>query len=151
LAVQRTLIIVKPDAVQRGLMGTILARFEQRGLRFCALKMMQIGRELAERHYGVHKGKPFYESLVNFITSNPVVVGVVEGPNAIEAVRATMGATDPVKAEAGSIRGQYAIDIEHNLVHGSDSPETAQFEIDLFFRPDEILNYSRDIEQWTGE
>lgn len=146
---QRTLIIVKPDAVQRGLAGQILTRFEDKGLRFAALKLMQIDRPLAERHYAVHQGKPFYEGLVNFITSGPVVVGVLEGPNAIEAARNLMGATNPVTAAPGSIRGQYALEIGQNLIHGSDAPDTAAYEIDLYFTPEEILDYRRDIDRWV--
>src|SRR5947209_4073492 len=146
---QRTLIIVKPDAVQRGIAGAILARFEDKGLRFVALKLMQIDRPLAEQHYAVHKGKPFYEGLVTFITSGPVVLGVLEGPNAIEATRNLMGATNPVTAAPGSIRGQYALEIGQNLIHGSDAPDTAEYEIGLYFKPEEILDYRRDIDRWV--
>jgi nucleoside-diphosphate kinase len=148
---QRTLIIVKPDAVQRGLAAAILAVFEQKGLRLSALKLMTIERDLAERHYAVHRGKPFYEGLVDFITSGPVIVGVLEGPNAIDATRNLMGATNPVTAAPGSIRGTYALEIGQNLIHGSDSPETARYEIDLFFRPDEIVSYRRDADQWVSD
>lgn len=148
---QRTLIIVKPDAVQRGLIASILLRFEQKGLRIVALKLMQIDRSLAQRHYAVHEGKPFYEGLVNFITSGPVVVGVLEGQDAIQATRNLMGATNPVTAAPGSIRGTYALTIGQNLIHGSDSPETAAYEIDLFFQPEEILSYSRSTDQWIAE
>ena len=147
---ERTLIIVKPDAVQRGLAGAILSRFEDKGLRFAGLKLIQIDRALAERHYAVHQGKPFYEGLVSFITSGPVVVGVLEGPNAIEATRALMGATKPVTAAPGSIRGRYALEIGQNLVHGSDAPETARYEIDLFFKPEEVLDYARDVDRWIA-
>jgi nucleoside-diphosphate kinase len=147
---ERTLIIVKPDAMQRGLAGEILAVFERRGLRICGLKLIRIDRALAERHYGVHKGKPFFEGLVSFITSSPVVVGVVEGPDAIATVRATMGSTNPVQADSGSIRGRYAMEIGHNLIHGSDSAETASFEIGLFFEPGELIDYRRDIDTWIG-
>jgi nucleoside-diphosphate kinase len=147
---ERTLIIVKPDAVQRGLAGTILAIFERKGLRLAALRLLQIDRGLAERHYAVHQGKPFYEGLVQFITSGPVVVGVLEGPSAIEATRNLMGATNPVTAAPGSIRGQYALEISQNLIHGSDSPETAKYEIDLFFRPEEIAGYRRDVDRWIA-
>jgi nucleoside-diphosphate kinase len=147
---EQTLIIVKPDGVQRGLAGTILSVFESKGLRLAALRLMQIDRALAERHYAVHQGKPFYAGLVEFITSGPVVVGVLEGPNAIEATRNLMGATNPVTAAPGSIRGRYALEIGQNLIHGSDSPETARYEIDLFFRPEEILRYSRDVDRWIS-
>ncbi len=148
---ERTLIIVKPDGVQRGLAATILARFEQKGLRLAALKVMKIDRPLAERHYAVHQGKPFYEGLVSFITSGPVVVGVLEGPSAIGAARNIMGATNPVTAAPGSIRGVYALEIGQNLIHGSDSPDTAQSEVDLFFKPEEIVSYQRAVDQWITE
>lgn len=148
---QQTLIIVKPDGVQRALTGAILSRFEQKGLRLAALKLMQIPRELAERHYAVHQGKPFYEGLVSFITSGPVVVGVLSGPNAIEATRNMMGATNPVTSDPGSIRGTWALEIGQNLIHGSDSPETAGYEIDLFFRSEEIVEYRRDVDRWISE
>ncbi|HZU12705.1 MAG TPA: nucleoside-diphosphate kinase [Chloroflexota bacterium] len=146
---ERTLIIVKPDGVQRALAGPILTRFEQKGLRIVALKLMHIDRSLAERHYAVHQGKPFYEGLVQFITSGPSVVGVLEGPDAIQATRNIMGATNPVTADPGSIRGTYALTIGQNLIHGSDGPDTARTEIDLFFQPDEILSYSRAGDQWV--
>lgn len=148
---ERTLIIVKPDGVQRGLAATILARFEQKGLRLAALKVMKIDRPLAERHYAVHQGKPFYEGLVSFIISGPVVVGVLEGPSAIEAARNIMGATNPVTAAPGSIRGVYALEIGQNLIHGSDSPDTAQSEVSLFFKPEEIVSYQRAVDQWIAE
>jgi nucleoside-diphosphate kinase len=147
---QRTLIIVKPDAVQRALAGTILSRFERKGLRIAALKLMHIDRALAEKHYAVHQGKPFYEGLVKFITSGPVVVGVLEGPDAIEATRNVMGATNPVSADPGSIRGELALEIGQNLVHGSDAPDTAQYEIGLYFEPGEILDYSRAVDPWIS-
>ncbi|HFD38738.1 MAG TPA: nucleoside-diphosphate kinase [Anaerolineae bacterium] len=148
---ERTLVIIKPDGVQRGLIGPILTRLEQRGLRFAALKLMQIGPELAARHYAVHKGKPFYEPLIEFITSGPVVVAVVEGENAIEIVRKTMGATNPAQAEPGTIRADFGLEIGRNLVHGSDGPETAAYEIPLFFREEEILSYERAIDGWIHE
>uniref|UniRef100_A0A7C5VVY6 Nucleoside diphosphate kinase n=1 Tax=Thermomicrobium roseum TaxID=500 RepID=A0A7C5VVY6_THERO len=145
---ERSLIIVKPDAVQRGLIGEVLRRLEQRGLRFVGLKLMQIDRKLAEQHYAEHRGKPFFEELLEFITSGPVVVGVVEGPRAIEVTRKTMGATDPAKAEPGTIRGDLALTIGQNVIHGSDSPEKAAYEIGLFFREDELVSYERAIDQW---
>lgn len=147
---QRTLIIVKPDAVQRALAGAILSRFETKGLRIAALKLIQIDRALAERHYAVHQGKPFYEGLVQFITSGPVIVGVLEGPDAIEAARNMMGATNPVTAAPGSIRGTYALEIGQNLIHGSDAPETAEYEIGLYFKPEEILDYTRAVDPWVS-
>jgi nucleoside-diphosphate kinase len=148
---QRTLIIVKPDGVQRGLVGTILERFEGRGLKLVALRLMQIDRDLAERHYGVHRGKPFFEGLVAYITSSPVVVGVLEGPRAIAVVRSTMGATNAAEAAPGTIRGDFALEIGRNLVHGSDAEDTAAFEIGLYFQPSEIVSYERAIEGWIVE
>ncbi len=148
---ERTLIILKPDAVQRGLIGAILSRLERRGLRFAALKMMQITPELAARHYAIHQGKPFYDGLIRFITSGPVVVGVVEGKDAINIVRKTMGATDPARAEPGTIRADFGLEIGRNLVHGSDGPETAAYEIPLFFTEEEILDYRRAIDDWINE
>jgi nucleoside-diphosphate kinase len=148
---EQTLVIVKPDGVQRGLIGEIVSRLERRGLKIVAMKMMQISRELAERHYGVHRGKPFYDGLVNYITSSPVVVMVVEGPRVIDLVRKTMGATAPANAEPGTIRADFAVEIGRNLVHGSDGSETAGFEIGLFFKPEEILSWSRDTDRWIFE
>lgn len=148
---ERTLVIIKPDAVQRGLIGEIIRRFERRGLRIVAMKMIQIPPELAERHYAVHKGKPFYEGLIQYITSAPVVVMVLEGNRAIEIVRRTMGATDPAEATPGTIRADFGVEIGRNLVHGSDGPETAAFEIPLFFAEEEILSYSRDVDPWIYE
>ena len=148
---ERTLVIIKPDAVQRGLIGEIIRRFERRGLRIVAMKMIQIPPELAERHYAVHKGKPFYEGLIQYITSAPVVVMVLEGNRAIEIVRRTMGATDPAEAAPGTIRADFGVEIGRNLVHGSDGPETAAFEIPLFFAEEEILSYSRDVDPWIYE
>ncbi|MEJ2735027.1 MAG: nucleoside-diphosphate kinase [Anaerolineae bacterium] len=148
---ERTLVILKPDAVQRGLIGPILARLERRGLRFAALKLMQITPELASRHYAIHKGKPFYEGLIEFITSGPVVVAVIEGRDAINIVRKTMGATHPAEAEPGTIRADFGLEIGRNLVHGSDGPDTAAYEIPLFFAEDEILGYERAVDGWINE
>lgn len=148
---ERTLVIIKPDGVQRGLIGEIIRRFERRGLRIAAMKMIQISTELAERHYAVHKGKPFYEGLIQYITSGPVVVMVLEGRQAIEIVRRTMGATNPAEAAPGTIRADFGVEIGRNLVHGSDSPETAAFEVPLFFSEEEILSYSRDVDPWIYE
>ncbi|MBO9361591.1 MAG: nucleoside-diphosphate kinase [Thermoflexus sp.] len=148
---ERTLVLIKPDGVQRGLIGEIIARLERRGLKIVALRMMRITPELAARHYAVHQGKPFYEGLIRYITSGPVVAIVVEGPQAIEVVRKTMGATDPAKAEPGTIRADFGLTIGRNLVHGSDGPETAAFEIGLFFREDEILSYERTLDPWVLE
>ena len=148
---ERTLIIIKPDAVQRGLIGPILSRLERRGLRFAALKLMQITPELAARHYAVHQGKPFYEPLIQFITSGPVVVAVIEGKEAIDIVRKTMGATNPAEAGPGTIRADFGLEIGRNLVHGSDGPDTAAYEIPLFFTEDEILSYERAVDGWIHE
>lgn len=148
---ERTLIIVKPEGVQRGLIGNVVGRFEQRGLKFIGLKLMQITPELAERHYGIHKGKPFYEGLVKHITSGPVVVGVLEGPKAISVVRTTMGATNAAEAIPGTIRGDYAIEIGFNIIHGSDAPETAVSEVQLFFKPEELVSYSLAGQRWVYE
>jgi nucleoside-diphosphate kinase len=148
---ERTLIIVKPEGVQRGLIGNVITRLELRGLKFVGLKLLQITPELAERHYGVHKGKPFYPGLVKHITSGPVVVGVVEGPEAISIVRTTMGATNPAEAIPGTIRGDYALEIGFNIIHGSDGPETAVQEINLFFRSQELLSYGLVNDQWVYE
>ena len=148
---ERTLVIVKPDGVQRGLVGEILGRFERRGLRLVALKMMSIDQALAERHYAVHKGKFFYDELVSYISSGPVVVAVVEGPDAIKMVRAMVGATRPAEAAPGTIRGDLAVTGLRNLIHASDGPETARAEIALFFADAELLSYRRDIDKWIYE
>lgn len=148
---ERTLIIVKPDGVQRGLIGPIISRLERRGLRLLALKFMQISTELASQHYAVHKGKPFYEPLLDYITSGPVVVMVWEAPDAIAIVRKTMGATRPVEAELGTIRGDFGLKVGRNIVHGSDAPETAAFEIDLFFAEDELVDWERSVDRWVLE
>jgi len=149
--VERTLVIVKPDGVQRQLVGAIITRLEQRGLKIVAMKMMQVSQELARKHYAVHEGKSFFEPLIHYITSAPVVAMVVEGPNAIEVTRATLGATNPVKATPGTIRADYALQIGRNLVHGSDGPETAVAEIALWFDESEIVSYQRDIDRWILE
>ncbi len=148
---ERTLVIVKPDGVQRGLIGEIIARLERRGLKLVGLKFMQITPELARRHYAVHQGKPFYEPLVAYITSSPVTVMVWEGKQAIEVVRKTMGATNPVNAEPGTIRADFGVEIGRNLVHGSDGPETAAFEVALFFREEELVSWARSGERWIIE
>lgn len=148
---ERTLVIIKPDGVQRGLVGPILTRLERRGLRLAAMKLIQITPELAARHYQIHQGKPFYEALIDFITSGPVVVAVIEGQDAINTVRKTMGATNPAQAEPGTIRADYALEIGRNLVHGSDGGDTAAYEIPLFFTEAEILSYERAIDIWINE
>ena len=148
---ERTYLMIKPDGVQRGLVGEIIARFEKRGFKIVGLKMIRIGRELAEKHYGEHKGKPFFEPLVGYITSRPVVAMVIEGKNAVGAAREMMGATDPLKAAPGTIRGTYGIDIGRNVIHGSDSPASAQREIALFFSADELMEYGLELDRWVYE
>ena len=148
---ERTLVIIKPDGVQRGLSGAILKRFEDRGLRFVGMKLISIDRALAERHYAVHKGKFFYDDLVNYITSGPVIVLVLEGPEAIKVVRAMVGATRPHEAASGTIRGDFALSGLRNLIHASDAPDTAQEEIALYFADDELLSYTRDLDRWILE
>jgi nucleoside-diphosphate kinase len=149
--VERTLIIIKPDAVQRGLTGEIIRRFEQRGLRIAGMKFMAVERALAEQHYAIHRGKPFYGSLVNYITSAPVVVMALEGTNAVAAARGTIGATNPADATAGSIRGDLGLEIGRNLVHGSDSVENGEQEIALWFKPAELINWERNTDPWIFE
>lgn len=148
---EQTLIIVKPEGVQRGLIGQVIARFEQKGLKVVGLKLMQIPREMAERHYAEHAGKPFYEGLVNHITSSPVVVGVLEGPEAISVARTMMGVTNPKAAAPGTIRGDYGLDIGHNIIHGSDGPESAVREVSIFFTPAELVSYERAGDRWVAE
>ncbi|MCL5958927.1 MAG: nucleoside-diphosphate kinase [Chloroflexi bacterium] len=148
---ERTLVIVKPDGVQRGLTGEIIDRLERRGLKVVAMKMLHIDDGLAKRHYGIHEGKPFFEKLVSYITSSPVVVAVFEGNQAVRVVRNTMGATNPVDAAPGTVRGDFSLEIGRNLVHGSDSLENAEKEIDLFFSANEVFSYSRDTDRWIFE
>jgi nucleoside-diphosphate kinase len=136
---ERSLVLIKPDAMERGLAGTIIGRLQAQGLKLVAVKMLHLDRQLAERHYAVHKEKPFFEGLVSYITSAPIVAAVFTGDNAVEAIRKLMGPTDPAKAEAGTIRGDFGVDIEHNSIHGSDSPKTAGQEISLFFGEGEIF------------
>ena len=146
---ERTLVLVKPDGVQRLLAGRIIARFEERGLKLIGLKLVQVDRALAERHYAVHRERPFFGSLVAFITSSPLVAVALEGPNAIAVVRAMVGATRPHEAAPGTIRGDLALETAQNLIHASDGPETAATELDLWFRADELLDYERDIDRWA--
>lgn len=148
---ERSLIILKPDAVQRGLIGPILTRIEQRGLRIVGMKLIQIDETLARRHYAVHEGKPFFNSLISYISSGPVVVMVVAGANVIEIVRSMVGATNPVKAAPGTIRGDFALEIGRNLIHASDSPENAEMEVNLFFRAEELVDMRRSTDQWIYE
>ena len=148
---ERTLVLVKPDGVQRGLVGEIIRRLEARGLKLIALKLMRIDRPLATRHYAEHEGKAFYDGLLRFITSGPVVAMVVEGREAVTVVRSLMGATDPLKAGPGTIRGDLALDLGMNVIHGSDSSARAKDEIALFFRDDELLDYERTADRWIRE
>lgn len=148
---ERTLVLLKPDSIQRGLAGEVISRLERRGLKFVAMKLMKVSEDLAHRHYGEHVGKPFFDGLVKFITSSPIVAMVVEGENAVEVVRNAIGATNPTQAGPGTIRGDLALTIGMNLVHGSDSPESARREIDIFFQPQEIVEYSRNIDAWIIE
>ena len=148
---ERTLVLLKPDSVQRGLVGEVISRLESRGLKIVAAKMLRMDEGMATRHYGAHVGKPFFPGLVGFITSGPIIAMVLEGHNAVEIPRVTMGATNPLEATPGTIRGDLAIDIGRNLIHGSDSPETARSEIALFFSRREILDYSRDVESSITE
>lgn len=148
---EHTLIIVKPDGVQRGLTGEIIRRFEARGLRIVGMKFMLVSRELAEKHYEIHKERPFFADLVEYITSSPVVVIALEGTNAVLNARNTIGATRPHEAGAGTIRGDLALEVGRNLVHGSDSAENGAIEIANFFQPEELITWSRATDQWIFE
>jgi len=148
---ERTFVMIKPDGVQRGLIGNIVSRFEQKGMKIIAMKLLRVSQDLAEKHYGVHKGKPFFEPTVNYIISSPVVAMVLEGENAIQNVRSMMGKTNPCEALPGTIRGDFGQIIGRNIVHGSDGPDTAAFEIDLWFPADEITKYTRIDEEWLNE
>lgn len=148
---EQTLILVKPDGVQRGLIGDIISRFERRGLKLVGMKFLQMSRELASEHYAVHRERPFYQNLVEYITSGPVVAMVWEGKDAVAAARSTMGATKPVEAAPGTIRGDFALEIGRNLVHGSDSPENGAKEVALFFREEELVEWERDTDPWIRE
>ena len=148
---ERTLVLIKPDAMQRSLAGEIVARLERRGLRIVAMRLFQMDQALARRHYAEHKGKPFFEGLISYITSCPIIAAVFEGTNAVEVVRKMMGATNPAAAEPGTIRGDLALETGRNLIHGSDSLESARREIALFFRDDEVHTYPRDVDRWLFE
>jgi len=148
---ERTFVMIKPDGVQRGVIGEIISRFEKKGIKIVAMKLVSVSKDLAEKHYGVHKGKPFFEPTVKYITSSPVVAMVLEGNNAIEMVRGMMGKTNPQEAKMGTIRGDYGQFIGRNIVHGSDGPDTAKFEIGLWFKPEELSNYIRIDEVWLEE
>jgi nucleoside-diphosphate kinase len=146
---ERTLVLVKPDGVQRGLVGAVMTRFERKGLHIVGLKLLRVDRVLAERHYAEHQGKPFYASLIEYITSSPVVAMVCEGPGAVALVRSMMGATNPANAQPGTIRGDYALHMNNNMVHGSDSVQRAAEEVALFFAPDELVEWSSDVSRWV--
>jgi nucleoside-diphosphate kinase len=145
---ERTFLMIKPDAVQRGFIGKIITRLEEKGLKIVALKMLQVTPEQAARQYECHKGRPFYDSLVSFICSSPCVAMIVEGRDAIALCRRLMGATDPTESQPGTIRGDFSLDIKHNLIHGSDSAESFAHESAVYFGSDEILNYPLDLERW---
>src|SRR2546421_6921877 len=147
---QKTLILLKPDCIQRRLVGAVVGRFEQKGLRLAGLKLVQASRELAEKHYAIHKGKPFYESLLKFITAGPTVAMVWEGREAVTVARTLMGPTDGTKGAPATIRGDFAISVQNNLVHGSDSPENAAAEIALWFKDDELVKYQPTDAAWVG-
>ncbi len=150
--VQRTFVAIKPDGVERGLIGEVVNRFERRGLKIVGMKLLKVSREMAETHYGEHKGKPFYEGLVGYITSAPIVGMVLEGKDAVALARNVIGATNPLNAAPGTIRGDLAIEIGRNLVHGSDSPESATREIGIFFKDSELVNdWSRTVQKWIAE
>jgi len=148
---ERTFVMIKPDGVQRGLIGEIISRFEKKGLKLIAMKFISVSKDLAEEHYGVHKGKPFFKPTVEYITSSPVVALVLEGNNAIGMVRTMMGKTNPQDAQMGTIRGDFGQFIGRNIVHGSDGPDTAEFEINLWFKPEEISDYKKIDETWLEE
>jgi nucleoside-diphosphate kinase len=149
--VEQTLVLVKPDGVQRGLVGEVISRLERRGLRLVAGKFIWVSKELAETHYAIHKGKPFYDGLIKYITSAPVMAMVWEGPNAVAAVRQTMGATRPTEAAPGSVRHDFALVVGRNLTHASDSPENGEKEVALWFKPDELVSWDRDVDSWIFE
>jgi nucleoside-diphosphate kinase len=149
--VERSLVLVKPDGVQRGLIGEVIARLERRGLRLSGAKFMQVAKALAEEHYAIHKGKPFYEGLIAYITSAPVMAMAWEGPNAVAAIRQTMGATRPLEAAPGTVRHDFALEVGRNITHASDSPENGRQEVALWFGQEELVSWSRDVDRWIFE
>jgi nucleoside-diphosphate kinase len=149
--VERSLVLVKPDGVQRGLIGEVTARLERRGLRLVAAKFMQVSREHAETHYAIHKGKPFYDGLIEYIISAPVMAMVWEGPNAVAAIRQTMGATRPTEAAPGSLRHDFALEVGRNLTHASDTVENGEKEVALWFKKDELVEWKREVDRWVFE
>lgn len=148
---ERSLVLVKPDGVQRGLIGEVIARLERRGLRLAAARFMAVSKDLAETHYGIHKGKPFYDGLIAYITSAPVMAMVWEGPNAVAAIRQTMGATRPTEAAPGSLRHDFALEVGRNLTHASDTVENGEKEVALWFKKEELVNWSREVDRWVFE
>ncbi len=148
---ERSLVLVKPDGVQRALIGEVISRLERRGLRLVAAKFMQVGRELAETHYDIHKGKSFYDGLISYIVSAPVMAMVWEGPNAIVAIRQTMGATRPTEAAPGSLRHDFALEVGRNLTHASDSVENGAGEVELWFKQEELVDWNREVDRWVFE
>jgi nucleoside-diphosphate kinase len=148
---ERSLVLIKPDGVQRGLIGEVIARLERRGLRLVGAKFVQVSQDLAETHYAIHQGKPFYDGLIAYITSAPVLAMVWEGPNAIPAVRQTMGATRPTEAAPGSVRHDFALEVGRNLTHASDSVENGQEEVSLWFTDQELVSWERAIDPWVFE
>lgn len=148
---ERSLVLVKPDGVQRGLVGEVIARFERRGLRLVGAKFMQVSSDLAKQHYAEHEGKPFYDGLISYITSAPVMAMVWEGPNAVAAIRQTVGSTKPVESAPGTIRHDFALEVGRNLIHASDKPETGARETALWFKSEELVEWKRDIDRWVFE
>jgi nucleoside-diphosphate kinase len=148
---ERSLVLVKPDGVQRGLIGKVIARLERRGLRLSGAKFMQVGKTLAEEHYAIHKGKPFYKGLIAYITSAPVMAMAWEGPSAVAAIRQTMGATRPLEAAPGTVRHDFALEVGRNITHASDSPENGKQEVALWFKQEELISWSRDVDKWIFE
>jgi nucleoside-diphosphate kinase len=148
---ERTLVLVKPDAVQRGLVGEVLGRLEARGLKLVGLKLVAVSRELAEHHYAIHRGKPFYNGLIDYIISAPVAAAVFEGKDSVAVVRSTVGSTNPAQAAPGTIRGDLALEIGRNLIHASDAPETAQGEVALWFEASELISWERQMDRWIFE
>ncbi len=148
---ERTLVLVKPDGVQRGLVGEVIARLERRGLRLVAAKFMNVSKSLAETHYAIHKGKPFYDGLISYITSAPVMAMAWEGPNAVAAVRQTMGATRPTEAAPGTLRHDFALEVGRNLTHASDEPANGEKEVSLWFKKEELVDWKREVDKWIFE
>jgi nucleoside-diphosphate kinase len=151
MTVERSLVLVKPDGVQRGLIGEVIARFERRGLRLVGAKFMQVSRDLAQKHYAEHEGKPFYDGLISYITSAPVMAMVWEGPNAVSAIRQTVGSTKPAESAPGTIRHDFALEVGRNLIHASDKPETGVRETALWFKPEDLVEWKREVDRWVFE